>query len=106
MVPGVGSRLPGAASLGMQRQFWSSHVTGVLPWINQHARPGERLYLHEVNGYSFRDYQRNGMLRADVVPAGGPQDATMAAYQYHQEFREQEFDIAFGSPRLLRMRHC
>jgi 4-amino-4-deoxy-L-arabinose transferase-like glycosyltransferase len=91
--------LPGAASLGMQRQFWSNNVTGVLEWINQHARPGERLYLHEVNGYSFRDYQRNGMLRPDIVPAGGPQDATMAAYQYHQEFREQEFEIweAFGT---------
>jgi 4-amino-4-deoxy-L-arabinose transferase-like glycosyltransferase len=90
---------PGAASLGMQRQFWSNNVTGVLPWINEHARPGERLYLHEVNGYSFRDYQRNGMLRGDIVPAGGPQDATMAAYQYHQEFREHEFDIweAFGT---------
>jgi hypothetical protein len=93
--------LLGAASLGMQRQFWSNNVTGVLPWINQHARPGERLYLHEVNGYSFRDYQRNGMLRADIVPAGGPQDATMAAYQYHQEFREHEYDIweAFGTTR-------
>jgi len=91
--------LPGAAGLGMQRQFWSSHVTGVLPWINQHARPGERLYLHEVREESFRDYQRNGMLRADVVRAGGPQDATMAAYQYHQEFRAQELEIwqAFGT---------
>lgn len=93
--------VPGAASLGMQRQFWSNNVTGVLPWIDQNARPGERLYLHEVNGYSFRDYQRSGMLRPDIAGAGGPQDATMAAYQYHQEFREQEFDIweVFGTTR-------
>ncbi|HYV49308.1 MAG TPA: glycosyltransferase family 39 protein [Myxococcaceae bacterium] len=93
--------VPGAASLGMQRQFWSNNVTGVLEWINQNARPGERLYLHEVNGYSFRDYQRFGMLRADIVGVGGPQDATMAAYQYHQEFREHELDLweAFGTTR-------
>jgi hypothetical protein len=85
----------------MQRQFWSNNVTGVLAWINQNARPGERLYLHEVNGYSFRDYQRFGMLRADIAGAAGPQDATMAAYQYHQEFREQELDLweAFGTIR-------
>lgn len=91
--------LPGAASLGMQRQFWSSHVTGVLPWINEHAPQGARVYLHEVNGYSFRDYQRNGMLRADLRPAGGPADADLAAMQYHQEFREHEVEAwqAFGT---------
>jgi len=89
--------IPGAASLGMQRQFWSSNVTGVLPWLNEHAPYGARLYLHEV--ISFGDYQRNGMLRADLRPAGGPQDADLAVYQYHQEFREQEMNIwqVFGT---------
>jgi hypothetical protein len=91
--------IPGAASLGLQRQYWSNNVTGVLPWINANAHPGERVWLHEVNGLSFRDYQRNGMLRADVVPAGGPEDADLAAVQYHQEFREQEVLVwqAFGT---------
>jgi 4-amino-4-deoxy-L-arabinose transferase-like glycosyltransferase len=91
--------LPGAATLGMQRQFWSSHVTGVLPWINAHAKPGARVYLHEVNGFSFRDYQRNGMLREDVRAVGSPFDADIVAYQYHQEFREHEFLTwqAFGT---------
>jgi 4-amino-4-deoxy-L-arabinose transferase-like glycosyltransferase len=91
--------VPGAASLGMQRQFWSNNVTGVLPYINEHAPAGARLWLHEVNGLSFRDYQRNGMLRQDLRPAGGPGDADLAAYQYHQEFREQELNLwqAFGT---------
>jgi len=91
--------LPGAATLGMQRQFWSSHVTGVLPWINEHAKPGARLFLHEVHNGSFRDYQRNGMLRKDLRPVGSPFDADVVAYQYHQEFREHEFLTwqAFGT---------
>ena len=90
--------LPGAASLGMQRQFWSSNVTAVLPWINAHAPRGGRVFLHEVNGFSFLDYQRNGMLRADLQP-GGPFDSDVAAYQYHQEFREHEFALwqAYGT---------
>lgn len=93
--------LPGSASLGMQRQFWSSHVTGVLPWINAHAPRGARVYLHEVNGYSFRDYQANGLLRPDLRPAAGPADSQLAAYQYHQEFRAHEYDIwqAYGTAR-------
>ncbi|WP_224365366.1 ArnT family glycosyltransferase [Hyalangium versicolor] len=91
--------ISGAASLGMQRQFWSSHVTSVLPWINEHARPGARVYLHEVTGYSFQHYQQNGMLRPDLQLVWSPFDADIVAYQYHQEFREQEFNIwqAFGT---------
>jgi len=85
--------IPGAATLGMQRQFWSNNVTGVLPWINAHAPPNARLWLHEVTGLAFQQYQLNGMLRADIRSASGPKDAQLAAYQYHQEFREQEFDI-------------
>lgn len=84
--------LPGAAAMGMQRQFWSNNVTGVLEWINQNAKPGERIYLHEVTGDSIRHYQRNGMLRADIGFTGGPWDADIVAYQYHQEFREHEFN--------------
>lgn len=90
---------PGAASLGLQRQYWSNNVTGVLPWIDARAQRGARVWLHEVNGLSFRDYQRNDMLRADVMPVGGPEDADLAAIQYHQEFREQEVLVwqAFGT---------
>lgn len=91
--------IPGAASLGMQRQYWSNNVTGVLPWLNEHAPPGARVWFHEVTGLAVRYYQQAGMLRPDIVPAAGPQDAQLAAYQYHQEFREQEMNIwqAFGT---------
>jgi hypothetical protein len=91
--------VPGAASMGMQRQFWSNNVTGVLPWINAHAKPGARVWLHEVRMESFRDYQRNGMLRPDVRAVNSPFDADIVAYQYHQEFREHEFLTwqAFGT---------
>ena len=48
------------------------------------------MWLHEVNGLSFREYQRNDMLRKDVISTNGPEDADLAAVQFHQEFREQE----------------
>jgi hypothetical protein len=32
-------------------------------------------------------------MRRDLRPANGPHDADVAAYQYHQEFREHEFNI-------------
>jgi 4-amino-4-deoxy-L-arabinose transferase-like glycosyltransferase len=91
--------LPGAATIGMQRQFWSNNVTGVLGWLNEHAPANARVWLHEVTGLAFQEYQVNGMLRGDLLPAAGPSDAQIAAYQYHQEFREHEMNIwqAFGT---------
>lgn len=93
--------LPGAATAGMQRQFWANNITGVLEWINKNARPGERVYLHECHGGQIRDYQRNGMLRTDLAFVGGPFEADIVAYQYHQEFREHEFNTwqALGTTR-------
>ena len=83
----------------MQRQFWSQNVTGVLPWINENAPPNARVWLHEVTNLAFRDYQKNGLMRADLRMAHSPRDADIAAYQYHQEFREQEFNAweAYGT---------
>ncbi len=93
--------LPGAASLGMQRQYWANNLSGVLEWINANATPGERIYFHENHGGQIRDLQRNGMLRPDVQAVGGPDQAQMVVYQYHQEFRDAEFQTwqAFGSAR-------
>ncbi len=83
--------LPGAATLGMQRQYWANNVTGVLPWINANARPGERVYLHENHSGQVADYIANGMVRKDLQFVGSIRDADIVAYQYHQEFRDAEF---------------
>lgn len=93
--------LPGAASLGMQRQYWANNLSGVLPWLNAHVPTGARVYFHENHGGQIRDNQRNGMLRTDIVAVGSPSEADYAVYQYHQEFREQEFNIwqAFDTQR-------
>jgi hypothetical protein len=39
------------------------------------------------------------MLRADIQPVPGDDQAQLVPYQYMQEFRQQEFDIwnAFGT---------
>jgi hypothetical protein len=93
--------LPGAASLGMQRQYWANNLSGVLPWINQNLAAGTRVYFHENHGGQIRDNQRNGMLRTDLVPVGSPYEADVIVYQYHQEFRETEFNAwqALGTVR-------
>jgi len=93
--------IPGAATLGMQRQYWSNNVTGVLPWLNAHCPPGARVYFHEVNVESYRTYVRMGMLRPDIRYAPGPSQSDYAALQWHREFRDREPETwnAYGTRR-------
>lgn len=93
--------IPGAATLGMQRQYWSNNVTAVLPWLNAHCPPGARVYFHEVNLESFRTYVLTGMLRPDLRYAASPAGADYVALQWHREFRDREPETwnAFGTRR-------
>ena len=93
--------VPGAASLGMQRQYWSNNVTAVLPWLNAHCPPDARVYFHEVNVESYKTYILSGMLRPDIRYAPGPEGSDYVALQWHREFRDREPETwnAFGTRR-------
>jgi 4-amino-4-deoxy-L-arabinose transferase-like glycosyltransferase len=82
---------PGAASLGMQRQFWGDDVVGLLKEINLHAVPGARVWWQETSMGAVRAWQRDGAVRGDLRWAEGPEDADLSIWQYHQEFRDKEF---------------
>ncbi len=81
----------GAASLGMQRQFWGDNMVAALPALNDHAAPGARVWFQEATWLAVRQYQRDGRLRGDLVWAKGPEDADISVWQYHREFRDREF---------------
>jgi 4-amino-4-deoxy-L-arabinose transferase-like glycosyltransferase len=91
---------PGAASLGMQRQFWGDDVVGLLPELDRHAMPGARVWWQETAGLAVQAWQRDGRVRADLRWATGPEDADIVLWHYHQEFRDKEFRTwtAFGEP--------
>ena len=82
---------PGAASLGMQRQFWGDDVVGLLSELNTHAAPGARVWWQETALPAVRAWQRDGAVRTDLRWASGPEDADLSIWQYHQEFRDKEF---------------
>ncbi len=82
---------PGAASLGMQRQFWGDNMVGALEALNERAVPGARVWYQEASWTAVRAYQRDGRLRADLRWANGPEAADISVYHYHQEFRDKEF---------------
>jgi len=81
----------GAASMGMQRQFWGDNMARVLPVVNGHAAPGARVWFQEATWLAVKEYQRDGRLRGDLAWANGPEDADISIWHYHQEFRDKEF---------------
>lgn len=91
----------GAASLGMQRQFWGDNMAAVLPALNQHAAAGARVWFQEATWLAVTAYQRDGVLRGDLRWANGAEDADISIWHYHQEFRDREFLTwtAFGTAR-------
>ncbi len=91
--------IPGAASLGMQRQYWSNNVTGVLPWLNANAPAAPA--CGSTRWCPSATTSATGCCVGDLQPANGPADADVAVVQYHQEFREQEVAVwqAFGTTR-------
>ena len=81
----------GAATLGMQRQFWGDDVVGLLAELDEHALPGARVWWQETTYLAVSAWQRDGRVRADLRWADGPEDADISIWHYHQEFRDKEF---------------
>jgi len=92
---------PGAASLGMQRQFWGDNMVAILPALNEHAASGARVWFQEATWLAVQEYQRDGRLRPDLAWAYGPEDADISVWHYHREFLDKEFRTwtTFGSAR-------
>ncbi len=89
---------PGAADLGMCRQFWGYTTQGVVPWLNEHMPPMSRVYFHDTAWPSYRMYQRDGTLRKDILWSDFP--GSRAAMVHHElHMAEVDFDIwtAFGN---------
>ncbi|MDD5307741.1 MAG: glycosyltransferase family 39 protein [Deltaproteobacteria bacterium] len=64
-VPLVGGA-PGAASLGMTRQFWGYTTAGVLPWLNEHVPRGGTVFFHDTVAPSVEMFREEGALRRDI----------------------------------------
>jgi hypothetical protein len=76
-VPFVGGA-PGAASLGMLRQFWGYTTQGVAPYLNAETRKGGRVWFHDTAPSSVAMFREQGIVRRDIRAAIRPNDADFA----------------------------
>ncbi len=84
---------PGAADLGLKRQYWGYTTRRLLPDLNQLARPQLKhftarvpTYFHDTNHFSRNLYVRSGQLLPNITYAGdgygGIRRSQIAIYQH------------------------
>ena len=70
---------PGAASLGLNRQFWGFTTGAVTDFLNSHVPPGGTVYMHDTAGDSWDLLQRDGRLDRRIQGAWHPHAGTSAS---------------------------
>lgn len=85
----------GAATLGMNRQFWGYPTRSLLPWIEKHSRPGTPVYWHDTNQSQLNMHVRVGRLRADIRNSGmeeqGVRASDLALVIHEMHFSKYEY---------------
>lgn len=78
--------LPGATRMGFETTFWCESYRDALPYLNMSVERGASVWVE--NPYVLRLYQREGLLREDLVVTGGdvvsPSSADYAVVEMRQ----------------------
>ncbi len=64
--------LPGAARLGLETTYWCESYAAAIPYLNEHAKPGDTIWVDPWSHNVFIYYQVHGRLRSDIKIAFPP----------------------------------
>lgn len=85
--------VPGAADLGMNRQFWGFTTGSVVPWLNEHVPERGSVWICDTTPTAFHMLQRDGLLRDDVRVAWDLANADYAIVHHEDHFNIVDFQI-------------
>jgi Dolichyl-phosphate-mannose-protein mannosyltransferase len=83
----------GAASLGLNRQFWGFTTGAVTDYLNAHVHPGDSVFIHDTAGDAWDMLHRDGRLRPEVGAAWAPHQGTFALYHHEEHMEGVEYQI-------------
>lgn len=85
--------VPGAAALGMNRQFWGFTTGSVAGYLRRNLPHGGSVYICDTTGWAFRMLQRDGQLPANIRATGDLARADYALVHHELHFAEVDFQI-------------
>ena len=90
---------PGAASLGLNRQFWGFTTGAITAFLNRNAHTGDSIYLHDTAWDSWDLLRRDGRLSTRAQAATLPHTSTLALYHHEEHMEGVEYQIwqAYGT---------
>jgi hypothetical protein len=90
---------PGAASLGLNRQFWGFTTGAVAGWLNEHVASGQSVFVHDTAGEAWEMLHRDGRLLPRVQAAWSVQSSAFAIYHHEEHMETIEYQIwtAYGT---------
>ncbi len=82
-----------APEVGMQRTFWAASTRGALDHLNRYAPKNARVFWNNTPWDSFRAYQKDGFLRADIKRAQNEDHADYAVMNHWKYYTDGHFEI-------------
>lgn len=91
--------VPGAADLGMNRQFWGFTQGSLSDWLKTHLPSGGTVWPCDATQLAWRQMQRDGMLPDNIRVANSIGTADLALVHHELHFAEIDFQIwrAYGT---------
>jgi hypothetical protein len=91
--------VPGAADLGMNRQFWGFTTRSVVDFLNEKLPDGGSVFIHDTTFGAFEMLKRDGHLHPNIHAAGNLSEADYVLVQYEHHMVEVDFQAwqLFGS---------
>jgi hypothetical protein len=83
----------GAATLGLNRQFWGFTTGAVVDWLNDHVKTGQSVFIHDTAGDSWEMLHRDGRLLPQIGASWAVQGSTFALYHHEEHMETIEYQI-------------
>lgn len=91
---------PGAADMGLNRQFWGFTTGSLTEWFNRQPEQNAGVYIHDTTPRAFEMLQRDGRLRRDMHPVWQVGEGVFAIVHHELHMNEVDYQIwtAYDSP--------
>ena len=79
----------GAAEVGMMRQFWGYAGRAAIPFLNEHAQDGTRVWISNTTGGAWASYRRDDLIEKNLR-TGWIVSSDVALFHHQEAFAKQK----------------
>lgn len=92
---------PGAADLGMNRQFWGFTTGSLAPWLRTRLPHGGSVWLCDTTPGAWAMLQADGIVPRNIRATASMHDADLVLVHHEPHFKEVDYQawVAFGGVR-------